>query len=124
FVGECNAVLITESEARMNYSSGQAPVRQRTHRGLEFVLNYTWAKSLTNSSGNYAVGAQSNNSYNGDTFQNGYDQNADWGPSAMDVRHSLNFLGVYDLPYGHGRAYGANSSGFLDAALGGWKFAT
>jgi Carboxypeptidase regulatory-like domain/TonB dependent receptor len=123
-VGECNAVLITESEARMNYSSGQLTVRERTHHGLDFTLNYTWAKSLTNSSGNYAVGGQPNSSYNGDTFQDGYNQNADWGPSAMDIRHSMNFIGVYDLPYGRGRAYGANANGFLDAALGGWKFAT
>jgi hypothetical protein len=123
-VGECNAVLITESEGRMNYNSGQVTLRQRTHRGLEYTLNYTWAKSLTNSSGNYAVGAQANNSYNGDTFQNGYDTMADWGPSAMDVRHGLNFVGVYHLPFGRGRAYGSGASGPVDAAFGGWRVAT
>ena len=40
----------------MNYNSGQVSLRQRTHHGLEYTLNYTYAKSLTNSSGNYAVG--------------------------------------------------------------------
>jgi hypothetical protein len=125
-VGECggNPVLVTESEARMNYSSGQLTVRQRTHRGLEYTLNYTWAKSLTNSSGNYEVGAAPNQSWNGSTFQNGYNQIADWGPSAMDVRHSMNFVGVYDLPFGRGRAYGGNAKGPLDAAFGGWRLAT
>src|SRR3984885_2285723 len=110
-VGECNAVLITESEARMSYNSGQVTLRQRTHHGLEYTLNYTLAKSLTNSSGNYAVGALPNASFNGDTFQNGYDENADWGPSAIDVRHNLSFVGVYDLPFGHGRSYGGNGKG-------------
>lgn len=123
-VGECNAVLITESEARMNYSSGQLSVRQRTHHGLEYTLNYTWAKSLTNSSGNYAVGALSNASWNGATFQDGNNERADWGPSAIDVRHSMNFIGVYDLPFGRGRSYGSNANGFVDAAFGGWRFAT
>ncbi len=123
-VGECNAVLITESEARMNYSSGQLSVRQRTHHGLEYTLNYTWAKSLTNSSGNYAVGALQNSSWNGATFQDGYNQRADWGPSAIDVRHSMNFVGVYDLPFGRGRTYGANSSSVVDLVLGGWRLAT
>jgi hypothetical protein len=123
-VGECTPILITESEARMNYNSGQVTVRQRTHHGLEYVLNYTWAKSLTNSSGNYAVGALANASWNGSTFQNGYDERADWGPSAIDVRHSMNFIGVYDIPYGRGRAYGGNAKGPLDAALGGWRIAT
>jgi hypothetical protein len=123
-VGECNAVLITESEARMNYNSGQVTLRQRTRHGLEYALNYTYAKSLTNSSGNYAVGALANSSWNGNSFQNGYDQNADWGPSAIDVRHSMNFIGVYDLPFGHGRAYGGNAKRPVDTVLGGWRVST
>jgi hypothetical protein len=123
-VGECNSVLITESEARMNYNSGQLTVRQRTHHGLEYALNYTWAKSLTNSSGNYAVGALSNSSWNGDTFQDGNNERADWGPSAIDVRHSMNFIGVYDLPFGRGRTYGSNARGPVDAVFGGWRLAT
>ena len=120
-VGECGSILITESQARMTYNAGQLTLRQRTHRGLEYTLNYTYAKSLTNSSGNYSV---SNTSFNGLSVQNGYDLNADYGPSAMDIRHSLNFVGVYDLPFGRGRAYGNNASRFVDAALGGWRFAT
>jgi hypothetical protein len=105
----------------MTYNAGQLTLRQRTHRGLEYTLNYTYAKSLTNSSGNYAV---SGTSFNGLSVQNGYDLNADYGPSAMDIRHSLNFVGVYDLPFGRGRTYGGNVSRFVDAALGGWRFAT
>ena len=120
-VGECGSILITESQARMTYNAAQFTLRQRTHRGLEYTLNYTFAKSLTNSSGNYAV---SNTSFNGLSVQNGYDLNADYGPSAMDVRHSLNFVGVYDLPFGRGRAYGGNANGGLDAVFGGWKLAT
>ena len=44
-VGECGTILTTESEARMNYNSGQLTLRQRTHYGLEYTLNYTLAKS-------------------------------------------------------------------------------
>ena len=122
-VGECGAILITESQARMTYNAGQLTLRQRTHRGLEYTLNYTYAKSLTNSSGNYAVGAQQNNSWNGLSVQNGYDLNADYGPSAMDVRHSLNFVGVYELPFGRGKTFGGNVNRGLDAVFGGWKIA-
>jgi hypothetical protein len=119
-VGECGSILITESQARMTYNSGQVTLRQRTHHGFEYTLNYTYAKSLTDSSGNYSV---ANTSFNGLSVQNGYDLNADYGPSAMDVRHSMNFVGVYDVPFGHGRAYGASANGLLDAVLGGWKIA-
>jgi hypothetical protein len=120
-VGEDGTILITESEARMNYNSGQLTLRQRTHHGLEYTLNYTLAKSLTDTPGNYAV---ANTTMNGSSVQNGYNLMADWGPSAMDIRHSLNFLGVYDFPFGRGRTYGGNANAFLDAVLGGWKLAT
>jgi len=123
-VGECGLILVTESEARMNYNSGQVTLRQRTHHGLEYTLNYTLAKSLTNSSGNYAVGALPNAGWNGSTFQNAYDMRADWGPSAIDVRQSMNFVGVYDVPFGRGRTYGGDSNGVVDAFLGGWKVST
>ena len=122
-VGECGSILVTESQARMTYNAAQFTLRQRTHRGLEYTLNYTFAKSLTNSSGNYAVGAQQNNSWNGLSVQNGYDLNADYGPSAMDVRNSLNFVGVYELPFGHGKTYGSNINRGLDAVFGGWRIA-
>lgn len=117
-VGECGAILITESEARMNYNSGQVTLRQRTHHGLEYTLNYSLSKSMTNSSGNYAV---ANTSWNGSSFQDAYNINGDYGPSAMDIRHSLNFVGVYDLPFGRGRAYGGDANGFMQAVFGGWR---
>ncbi|HZR67131.1 MAG TPA: TonB-dependent receptor [Terriglobales bacterium] len=120
-VGECGSILITESQARMTYNSGQVTLRQRTHHGLEYTLNYTYAKSLTDSSGNYSI---SNTSFNGLSFQNGFDPNADYGPSGMDVRHSLNFVGVYEIPFGRGKTYGGSANGFVDAVLGGWKAST
>ena len=117
-VGECGLILVTESQAVMNYNSGQVTLRQRTHHGFEYTLNYTYSKSLTDSSGNYAV---ANSAYNGSTVQDSHNLLGDYGPSGMDVRHGLNFVGVYDLPFGCGRAYGSSSNGFVDAVLGGWK---
>jgi hypothetical protein len=70
------------------------------------------------------VGALANASWNGSTFQNAYDMRADWGPSAIDVRQSMNFVGVYDLPFGRGRTYGSGSNGAVDAILGGWRLST
>jgi hypothetical protein len=119
-VGECGTILVTESEARMNYNSGQVTLRQRPIRGLEYTLNYTYSKSLTDSSGNYAV---ANTSMNGSTVQDSYNLKGDWGPSGMDIRHSMNFVGVYHLPYGHGQTYGGSASRGLDAMFGGWKLA-
>jgi len=120
-VGECGSITLTESQAKMNYNSAQVTLRQRPVHGLEYTLNYTWAKSLTNSSGNYSV---SGTSFNGLSVQDGYNLAADYGPSGMDIRHSLNFVGVYHLPFGRGQTFGSSANGFLDAAFGGWKLAT
>lgn len=117
-VGECGTTLVTESDARMNYNAAQVTVRERPRNGLEFTANYTYAKSLTDSSGNYTV---SGTSFNGSTFQNAYDKMADWGPSGMDIRHSLNLIAVYDLPFGQGRTFGRSANSFLNAAFGGWR---
>lgn len=120
-VGQGGILLITESEAIMNYNAGQLTLRQRTHHGLEYTLNYTYSKAMTNSSGNY--GTPNINGSDG-AYQDGYNGHADYGPSGMDVRHSLNFVGVYELPYGRGRTYGSGANPFLDAVLGGWKLST
>ena len=117
-VGECGLILVTESEARMNYDSGQLTLRQRTHHGLEYTLNYTFAKSLTNSAGNYGV---ANTTANGSSAQDSHNLEGDYGPSGFDIRHSLSFIGVYELPFGRGRSYGGDANKFINAVLGGWK---
>jgi hypothetical protein len=119
-IGEGGFLLVTESEATMNYNAGQVSLRQRTHHGLEYTLNYTWAKSMTDAPGNYGA---PNSTETFTTVQNGYDLQGDYGPSGMDIRHSLNFVGVYRLPFGRGQTYGNGANGFLDAVFGGWKLA-
>jgi hypothetical protein len=39
--------------AMMNYNALQATLRQHLNRGLEFTLNYTYSKAMTNSLGMY-----------------------------------------------------------------------
>ena len=48
-----NSLLITESRAAMNFNALEAVLRQRLNHGLEFTVNYTYGKALTNSLGNY-----------------------------------------------------------------------
>ncbi len=114
-----NSLLITESRAAMNYNALQTVLRKRVSHGLEFTFNYTYAKSLTNSLGNYALQV---NGYSG-AFQNYYDSAADWGPAGYDVKHNVSGTGVYALPVGRGQDYLSNMNRFLDEAIGGWRLA-
>jgi hypothetical protein len=45
----------------------------------------------------------------------------DEGTSDFDIRHRFSFAGVWDLPFGRGRRFGANSSKAADLLIGGWQ---
>ena len=113
-------LLITESRAAMNYQALQAVLRQRLNHGLEYTVNYTYGRALTNSLGNYALNV---NGFSG-AFQNYYDSAADWGPAGYDVRNNLSIIGNYDLPIGRGRQFLSGINPWLDGAIGGWKVST
>jgi hypothetical protein len=114
-----NILLVTESRAMMNFNAMESTLRQRLHHGLEFTLNYTYGKAMTNSLGNYALNV---NGYSG-AFQNYYNSHADYGPSGYDVTHNVSGTGVYALPVGHGKEYLSGASRLLDELVGGWKVA-
>jgi hypothetical protein len=114
-----NSLLITESRAAMNYNALQTVLRERLNHGLEFTVNYTYAKSLTNSLGNYGLNV---NGFSG-AFQNYYDSAADWGPAGYDVAHNLSATGVYALPIGRGQDYLSGVNRVVDEAIGGWRLA-
>jgi len=126
-VGGSGGVLITESRGMMNYNALQAVLRQRLIHGLEYTVNYTWGKAMTDSIGNYSLFGTfiSNASYGySGAFENYYNSQADYGPAGYDVKQDLSATGVYALPFGRGQMYLSNANRVVDEALGGWKFAT
>jgi hypothetical protein len=115
-----NILLITESRAAMNYQALQAVLRERLNHGLEFTVNYTYGRSLTNSLGNYALNV---NGFSG-AFQNYYDSAADWGPAGYDIKHNISGTAVYALPVGRGQPYLSGVNRVVDEVISGWKLST
>jgi hypothetical protein len=118
-----NGLLITESRAMMNYNGLQAVLRQRlSNTGLEYTVNYTYSKSMTNAVGNYGLNT---GGYNADPgFQNYYDSHADYGVAGSDVKHNLNGTATYAIPLGRGQKYMSNANRLVDELLGGWKISS
>lgn len=114
-----NSLLVTESRAMMNYNSLQAVLRQRLSHGVEYTLNYSYGKAMTNSLGNYALLV---NGYSG-AFQNYYDSAADYGPAGYDVKHNVSGNIVYALPVGRGQEYLNGVNRLVNQVVGGWRFA-
>ena len=96
------------------YHSGQLKVTQRFSGGLQFLVSYTYGKSLdyggSAASGGGAVG-------NPQTVTN---LAAGHGPSGFDVRHRAVISGVWEMPWGPGRRW-MNDSGVLGEIVGGWQ---
>jgi outer membrane receptor protein involved in Fe transport len=117
-VGENGFVFETVAQGAADYNGLQAQYRQRTHQGLEFTVNYAYAHAFSNSAGFFGV---SGTNAQGPYAQNAYDNHAEWGPTASDVRHSLNGTAVYELPFGTGKMFAGNANRAVNEAVGGWK---
>lgn len=117
---------IIDSNGYGNYNALEASLARRLSTGLQFQLNYTFSKCLTNAPGFFGQYGDANS---GQTQANGgyafpeytYNQALDYGPCPNDVSHEFNGYVTYDLPFGHGRTFGKKTSGPVDAVLGGWE---
>jgi Carboxypeptidase regulatory-like domain len=125
-VGGNGGLLITESRGMMNYNALQAVLRQRLSHGLEYTVNYTWGKAMTNSMGNYYLFGTfptPGYGYSG-AFQNYYNSHADYGPAGYDVTHNVSATAVYALPVGRGQQLFSGANRVTDEIIGGWKLST
>ncbi len=99
-------------QLQMFYNSFQASLNKRFSNGFNFLASYTFAKNLGNADGNV-----------GGFIQNSYRADLEHGPVAPDLRHRLTISYLYELPFGHGRAFLGDMGGIGDAAFGGWQVA-
>jgi len=96
-----------------NYHSMETTLDKRFARGWTLRAVYTLSKSLDNSFEHLTGGGS--NSFP----QNARDYNDWYGPSDFDVRHRFVVNGIWELPFGRGRAY--LREGLGAAILGGWE---
>jgi hypothetical protein len=101
-----------------NYDSLQLSLTKRFTRGLQFNVNYTWSKMLTDQDSS-GWGSRDG----GQVWQNSYNPSQNYALSNFDIPHMFKGSLVYDLPFGKGRTF-MNSNAILDAVLGGWQIGT
>jgi hypothetical protein len=103
-----------ESRSNSNYHSLQVKFQQRLSNGLQFLSSYTWSKSIDDASGFFTSAGDPN------FPQDSYNVSAERGRSNFDVRHRLSVSYSYDLPFGRGEKYFADS-GWMTSFLSGWQ---
>ncbi len=113
------------SMENLGFSNFQDMELQLSHRmagGFYFQATYDWGKNLSNLAdaptgyGTEAGNFTSNYLVN-DQFALKDDRGNDPGPR----RQRLLMTGLYQLPFGHGRTFLANSNSFVNGVLGGWQ---
>lgn len=108
-------IEIAWNEGTSNYNSLQFKVEKRYSNGLYLLNAFTWGRAFDLSGGHLETS-------NGDNSRvNFYNPASDYGRSNYDQPLNNTTSILYDLPYGHGRHFGASSPYAADMLLGGWQ---
>jgi hypothetical protein len=122
-VGLRGDIQYLENIGISNYNSLQTKLERRFTHGITLLAAYTWGKALTDSVDHLSTSGAGNGVDVG-IFrepQNPKNRRAEYGPAEFDVTHRFVFSGVWQLPFGRGRAMGKSWSRAVDVALGGWE---
>ena len=95
------------------YNALQASVQKRFSNGLEFLVNYSLSKNMSNTDSGFST-------FNFGAL-NGFNQKAEWSIAGNDQTHILNMSGRYELPLGPGKALLNHGGSAMKNLLGGWQ---
>jgi len=100
-----------------SYNGFLATLSKSSSKGARFDVNYTWSHSIDNVSAvaNFISSSQGYG-YICDVTQ----PRACRANSDFDINHVISADFIYDLPFGRGRTFGANTPLWLDEIIGGW----
>jgi len=118
------AMNVLDSNDFSTYHALQTVVRHNFRRGLTFQAAYTWSKSLDTRSFDPTFSRVGRNSSPFSASSTPFDlrnRKLNYAPSDFDRTHVFLAFWVYELPFGHGRRFGANWNGVVERILGGWE---
>jgi len=104
--------LVTNT-GHTTYNSLQIELRKRFSSGLLLDGSYTFAKSLSN-----MFNSSSSVFIQPTTLR---DEGFDKGPSPFDIRQAFKINGIYELPFGPGRHWLADTNPVFNKLLEGWQ---
>jgi hypothetical protein len=115
-VSPIGAILDTEYEGNIIFHSMQAKVEHQFSGGFSLLGSWMWSKGLTDVRGSSPMGTAP-----GSTFQNMANLRAERGLVDNNLAHRVVISGIWDLPFGRGRRFGANLNRVVNALIGDWS---
>jgi hypothetical protein len=109
----------TFNAGEANYNALQVGESHRMSHGLYVDANYTLAKNLADNQGDTPTAFAGEVNY-GVPIADRFDIRNDYGNVEGTRRQRFLLTGVYQLPFGQGRAL-LNTGGWMNAVLGGWE---
>ena len=100
------------------YNGLQTKLEQQFSNGLNYLVAYTYSKTLSDA-GDLLNGG-STNGYRA-PWVPGLGPRFDWGLADFDVRNVFHLSGGYELPFGKGKMFMANSGRLANEVFGGWS---
>ena len=114
---DLNIMLFTTTDANTNYNALQTRLTKRLSQGLNFLVSYTFAKSINDGEGNEGFGGGNGGNVNPQDDNN---RRADRGRSYIDARHRFVASYVWDFPFGTGKRF-LNRQGWQNQIVAGWQ---
>jgi hypothetical protein len=107
------------------YHALQVRVEKQFSAGLQFLMTYTWSKSIDDASTTddsvVFLGGGYLNTGNALPVQNPYDLRSERSESVFNLPQVLQLSYIYELPVGRGRRFGREMNSVLNAIVGGWQ---
>lgn len=97
-------------EARSEYNAGYISVNKRLSRGIQFGINYTFSKWMSNNDASLGEGGTGASSQRPQSM---FDYEAEWSRSNFDRPHRFVTNYIWELP--------GPKSGILRQIIGGWQ---
>ncbi len=118
-------LFVTDSNDFSFYNGLEFTFKRRMRSGLSFQVGYTYAISKDNRSFDpvFTTVSTGTAQSSANTPLNNFDRAANYAWSDFDRRHSLLGTYVYELPFGKGKSFGAETPGALNYLISGWQVA-
>ena len=104
-----SGILLATSNGHGHYHAGQFSLTRRFSQGLSLLANYTYARSIDDSSSELNF-----------TYRPEEGRKDMRGPSDFDINHRLVVSYLYEVPVGKERRF-LDQGGVADSVLGGWQ---